>query len=74
MIWLVILVLGAPFGLMLTGMAFEGGYTASAYLSVATVWSYPVFIVISFLLRNRHRSLLFLPAIPLLLIALESIL
>jgi len=72
MIWLVLLVIGAPFALMGTGMAFEGGYTRSAYMFVVTVWSYPVFIVISFCLRNRHPVLLCLPAVPIMLLLLSA--
>lgn len=74
-VWLVLLVIGAPFGLMGTGMTFEGGYTLSAYLFVITIWSYPALIVVafvSFFLRGRHPALLWLPAVPLFLLGLSA--
>jgi hypothetical protein len=42
-IYFVILIPWIPFlTLMGTGMAFEGGNTLDAYVSVATVWAFPI--------------------------------
>jgi hypothetical protein len=71
-VWLFVLVVVWPFELVFTGMAFEGGRTANSYFFVATVWSYPLSIVISVLLRKRHWSAPYLPAIPLLYFVLAA--
>jgi hypothetical protein len=55
-VWVILLVLGAPFALMLTGMAFEGGHTLDAYLSLAAVWSYPPLVAIAVFYRRKKRS------------------
>jgi len=72
-IWCILLVLGAPWALMGTGMAFEGGPTFSFYLFISTVWSYPVLLGVSFLFRRRKPILIWLPAIP-VLVSVASIL
>jgi hypothetical protein len=51
-----------------TGMAFEGGYTPSAYMFVALAWCYPAFVVVAFLARRRRPALVLLPIIPLVTI------
>ena len=65
-IYFVILIPWIPFfTLMGTGMAFDGGNTLDAYISVATVWAFPIFVAVSYLFRRRKRGLIWLPAIPL---------
>jgi hypothetical protein len=70
-IWCVLLVLGALPGLMLTGMAFEGGDTFDAYYSVIVVWLYPSLVGVSYLFRRRKPMLVWLPLIPVALILLS---
>jgi len=70
-IWSILLVLGIPFGLMGTGMAFEGGYTFGAYFFIVTTWSYPVLVAMAVLFRRKKPRLIWLPALPLLVMALS---
>lgn len=62
--WCVLLVLGAVPGLMLTGMAFEGGYTFAAYYSVVIVWLYPPLVIVAFIFRRRSPRMVWLPLLP----------
>ncbi len=66
--WCILLVLGALPGLMLTGMAFEGGDTFCAYYSVTTVWLYPLLVGIAYLCRRRSPKMVWLPLLPVTLI------
>jgi hypothetical protein len=70
-IWCILLVLGALPGLMLTGMAFEGGDTFGAYYSVTTVWLYPPLVAVAYLCRRRSPRMVWLPLIPVTLILLS---
>jgi len=69
--WCVLLVVGALPGLMLTGMAFEGGNTFAAYYSVIIVWLYPALVAVAFLFRRKKPELVWLPLIPLTLMLLS---
>jgi hypothetical protein len=71
-IWCILLVLGALPGLMLTGMAFEGGHTLDAYLSLIAVWSYPPLLAIAFFYRRRKPGLVYLPLLTVALFILEE--
>jgi hypothetical protein len=71
-IWLLLLVVAMPIGLMGVGMAGEGtGYNFSAYLYVITVLSYPAFLALAFFLRRKAPWLVLLPAIPVIVMALS---
>jgi hypothetical protein len=72
-VWCILLVLGAFPGLMLTGMALEGGKTFSAYYSVAVVWIYPVLVGVAYYCRRSLPALVWLPVIPITLILLSLI-
>ena len=72
-IWCILLVLGALPGLMLTGMAFEGGDTLDAYLSVIAVWSYPPLVAIAFIFRRRKPRLVYLPLLTVALFFFEEV-
>lgn len=61
MIWLLILGPWLTVALMATGMAFEGGYTLDAYLSLVSFWAYPVLVVTGWLLGRKWPALVFLP-------------
>jgi hypothetical protein len=71
-VWGALLVIGAPIGIMGSGMAFDGGETPGAYLFVTTIWSFPVLVGIAFFLRKRNPSLVALPAIPLAILLLTA--
>jgi hypothetical protein len=58
----------------LSGMAFEGGFTAEAYVLVWSVWTYPIWVAISFFRRRKNAYLVFLPGLTLLGIALSELL
>ena len=65
-VWLIIwCLLLVPWGLFaaLSGMAFDGGYTFSAYLFAWSVWTYPVSLTIAFIFRRKYPALVFLPTI-----------
>ena len=72
-IWCILLVLGAIPGLMLAGMAFEGGDTLDAYLSVIAVWSYPPLLAIAFIFRRRKPRLVYLPLLTVALFIFEEV-
>ncbi|MGH9490279.1 MAG: hypothetical protein ACRD17_07175 [Terriglobales bacterium] len=61
-IWCVLLIPWALFA-ALSGMAFDGGDTFSAYFFVWSVWTYPVSLLIAFLFRRKCPALVFLPMI-----------
>ena len=65
-IWLILLALGAPFGLMVSAMAFEGDSTLDTYLWLIAVWSYPLLIAIAFFYRRRKSALVWLPLLTIL--------
>jgi hypothetical protein len=54
----------------LSAMAFEGGYTPAAYATALTPWSYPVLLGVAFFYRRKKPHLVWLPALPLAVIAL----
>lgn len=61
-IWVVLLVpwiVVAP----LSGMAFDGGNTVSAYAFVLSVWTYPVAVFGAFKLLERSRNAVLLPLV-----------
>lgn len=70
-IWCLLLV---PWGVFaaLSGMAFDGGYTFSAYLFVWSVETYPLSLVIAFIFRRKCPALVFLPFIHLIGVLLSS--
>ena len=70
-IWCILLVLGALPGLMLTGMAFEGGDTFGAYYSVTIVWLYPPMVGVAFFCRRRSPKMVWLPLLPVALMLLS---
>jgi hypothetical protein len=70
-IWCILLVLGALPALMLTGMAFEGGYTFGAIYSVTLVWLYPILVGVAYASRRSKPALAWLPLIPVALILLS---
>jgi hypothetical protein len=72
-IWCILMVLGVLPALMLTGMAFEGGHTLDAYLSLIAVWSYPPLVVIAFFFRRRKPALIWLPLITVALFMTENL-
>jgi hypothetical protein len=73
--WLALLGLAALPGLMLTGMAFEGGHTLDAYLSLVAVWSYPLLVAIACFYRRRRPLCVGLPLItPLLFVVPQLVL
>lgn len=60
--WLALLVpwlLWAP----LSGMAFDGGYTPTAYAFVWSVWTYPVTVIIVAVLRRWTPWIVLLPVV-----------
>ena len=61
----------------LTGMAWDGGNSLSVvdYVGLACIWTYPVMLVIAYVLRRKLPVLIFLPLLNILLgtlIVLES--
>jgi hypothetical protein len=72
-IWCIILVAGSLSGLMLTGMAFEGGHTLDAYLALIAVWSYPVLVGLAFFYRRRRPLFVWLPSLTGVLFLIEKI-
>jgi hypothetical protein len=72
-VWCILLVLGALPALMLTGMAFEGGHTLDAYLSLTAVWSYPPLVAIAFLCRRKKPVLIWIPSLTILLLVVEQV-
>src|ERR1700721_923043 len=72
-VWCILLVLGAPFALMMTGMAFEGGHTLDAYLSLVAVWTYPPTVAIAFCCRHKKPALIWLPLLTILLCVVEQL-
>jgi hypothetical protein len=65
-IWCIILVPWLPFCIMGTGMAFEGGYTLGAYVSVVTFWMYPALLGVAYFFRRRKPELIWLPVLTLI--------
>jgi hypothetical protein len=72
-IWCILLVLGALPALMVTGMAFEGGHTLDAYLSLVAVWSYPPLVAVAYFYRRRKPLLVCLPLLTVVLFIVEQI-
>ncbi len=70
-IWCILLVLGAPLGLLTSGMAFEGGYTFGAIYSVTIVWLYATLVGVAYAYRRSKPALAWLPLIPVALILLS---
>lgn len=71
-IWLILLVIALPFGLMGIGMVGEGsGYDFSAYLFIVTLLSYAAFLLLAFFLRRKAPWLVLLPAIPVIVMILS---
>jgi len=71
-VWLVIwCLLLIPWCLFagLAGMAFDGGYTASAYAFAWSIWTYPISLAIAFLCRRRFPALVVLPLIHFIAVA-----
>ena len=67
LIWLVILPPWMLLALMGTGMAFEGGYTLDAYMTLVVVWVYPALVAAAWFFRRKRPQLVWLPlltAIP----------
>jgi hypothetical protein len=58
--WIILIVPWVPFAL-LAGMAFDSGPSFSAYLFVSCVWTYPIVVLIAFLLKKRVPMIGFLP-------------
>ncbi len=63
--WSALLIVWFPFA-MLSGMAFDGGYTSAAYRFVWSVWTYPVSLTIGILLRRRVPLFSLLPLLNIL--------
>lgn len=63
-IWCILLALGTLPALMLTGMAFDGGYSFGAYYSVVIVWLYPPLVLVAFIFRRRNPKMVWLPLLP----------
>ena len=59
-IWVVLII---PWFLWagLSGMAFDGGYTAEAYTFVWSVWTYPISVLIAAVLRRWRPEFVLLP-------------
>ncbi|MGA2589628.1 MAG: hypothetical protein ABSH32_06915 [Bryobacteraceae bacterium] len=47
-------------------MAFEGGYTLGAYVSVVTFWMYPALLGVAYFFRRRKPELIWLPVLTLI--------
>ena len=72
-IWAVLLVPWLPFA-ALSGMAFDGGPTLAAYLFVWGLLTYPVSLLIAWLLRKKAPFLVFLPCVNVILFCLSGLL
>ena len=72
-VWSILFVVGTFPALMLTGMAFEGGHTLDAYVSLVAVWSYPPLVGIAFYFRRRKPALVWLPLMTMLLLIAEQV-
>jgi hypothetical protein len=72
-IWCILLALGALPALMLTGMAFEGGHTLDAYLSLVAIWSYPPLVGVAYFYRRRRPGLVWLPVLTVFLFIIEQL-
>jgi hypothetical protein len=72
-IWCVLLVLGSLPALMLTGMAFEGGHTLDAYLTLVAVWIYPPLVGLAFFFRRSRPVLVCLPFLSGLVLLINQV-
>lgn len=63
-IWCILLVPWVPFAL-LSGMAFDAGYTINAYIFVCSLLTYPVAILAAALGRRKKAFLALLPCVNL---------
>ena len=71
-IWCVLLVPWLMLALV-TGMAFDAGYTTAAYLVALDVYTYPVTVGISFYYRRKHARLVWLPFLNFILPAVGAL-
>jgi hypothetical protein len=58
--WVFLLIPWFPFA-ALAGMAFDGGRTLNAYIFVWSLWTYPVALVISVILKRWVPNMILLP-------------
>jgi len=72
-VWCILLVLGAFPALLMTGMAFEGGHTLDAYLSLVAVWSYPPLVAAAFFCRRKKPAFVWLPLLTILLFVIQQL-
>jgi len=66
-IWAVLL----PFWLVISpflGMAFDAPPTLAIYLGVFSVWSFPIPVIVAWLLKERAPATVFLPLLNLLVL------
>jgi len=59
-VWVIMLVPWLLFGPM-SAIAFDGGYTISAYVFVGSTWTYPISVLIMALFRRRVGWIVLLP-------------
>jgi hypothetical protein len=60
-LWLFLLLLWLPFAGLCGGMAFDGGRTTGAYVVIWTVWTYPLSVVIAWILKRGVPVAILLP-------------
>jgi hypothetical protein len=60
-LWLALLCPWLIFTPLATGMACDGGCTTGIIVTVYFMWSYPIFVAISYLSRRRWPALIALP-------------
>jgi hypothetical protein len=72
-IWAVLLIPWLPFA-ALSGLAFDGGPTLAAYVIVWALLTYPVSLLIAWLLRKKAPFLVFLPCVNVILFCLSGLL
>ena len=59
-LWGVLFLPWLPFAL-LSGMTFDAGYTARAYIFFWSLWTYPVSVAVAFFCRRKVPALVLLP-------------
>jgi hypothetical protein len=72
-LWIALLIPWLPF-FLLSGMAFDGGYTAEAYVFFWSVASYPVTVIFAALMRKRMPASILLPLLSIGGVLMSSLL
>ena len=69
--WIILLLPWILLALM-SGMAFDAGYTVEAYTTVACILTYPITVLTAGILRKKKAILVLLPCLNFLVMGLVS--